>query len=564
MLDGETINANVFGGYGKQQDAKDNTVTIIKGKIVGNVIAGAGKIASFNNVINLGSADSEGTAIIEGGLYLNVRDRGGRYEHYSQGTLNVYNYDHKVGKLCTSGDVLKFYFKKDYLASGTTDVKTMLTVTGTADITNSTIKAGAPNLGDVDPGKRIVLLSAGTLNADNIKTGIISDGILEADLRIDKVGNQIIATANSTSKKAATESKLPAETQAASMSLVNLGGDMFGGSIITSATQALNMIKLNGAGNEGISLSLKTLEPEGSSLSLKTPEPESKSKKKESDSSGVKSNKSFQEALSNMVPFATVGAGSNCINSGSHVDMKSWNIAVGFAKEVANNSGKFMFGPVIEYGRGDYDSYLDNGSHADGNSSFYGIGFVGKQTYNNDFYLEGSVRFGHAKNEFNYIHEGVDQGYENGANYFGAHIGVGKVVPLNEKDNIDYYGKLFYSHQNGSSATLHSGHVYDFAAVDSFRTRLGFRYNHTLNDISTFYAGLAWQHEFASECNATIHSGSWTVEAPAPSVKGDTGILELGWNIKADQGRFETGLGFTGSIGKQRGIGGNILFKWNF
>ena len=575
MLDGETINANVFGGYGKQQDAKDNTVTIINGTINGDVIAGAGKIASFNNVINLGNADyPEGKAIIKGGLYLNVRDRGDRYEHYSQGTLNVYNCGHQVGNLYTSGDVLKFYFKKDDLASGTTEnpLKTMLTVTGTgtgtgtADITNSTIKAGAPNLGDVDPGKKIILLSAGTLNADNIKTGIISDGILEADLRIDKVDKQIIATVNSTAKKAATESKLPAETQAASMSLVNLGGDMFGGSIITSATQALNMIKLNGVGkpigNEGISLSLN--ESESSSFSLKTPEPESKSKKKESDSSGVKSNKRFQEALSNMVPFATVGAGSNCINSGSHVDMKSWNIAVGFAKEVANNSGKFMFGPVIEYGRGDYDSYLDNGSHADGNSSFYGIGFVGKQTYNNDFYLEGSVRFGHAKNEFNYIHEGVDQGYENGANYFGAHIGVGKVVPLNEKDNIDYYGKLFYSHQNGSSATLHSGHVYDFAAVDSFRTRLGFRYNHTLNDISTFYAGLAWQHEFASECNATIHSGSWTVEAPAPSVKGDTGILELGWNIKADQGRFETGLGFTGSIGKQRGIGGNILFKWNF
>lgn len=565
--DSGTINANVFGGYGEQQDAKDNTVTIINGTINGDVIAGAGKIASFDNVINLGSADYPGgKAIIEGGLYLNVRDRGDRgdrYEHYSQGTLNVYNCGHQVGNLYTSGDVLKFYFKKDDLKSE--DLKTMLTVTGTANITNSTIKAGAPNLGDVDPGK-IILLSAGALNADNIKTGIISDGILEADLRIDKVENQIIATVNSTAKKAATESKLPAETQAASMSLVNLGGDMFGGSIITSAKQALSMIKLNGAskpiGNEGISLSLN--ESESSSSSLKTPEPESKSKKKESDSSGVKSNKSFQEALSNMVPFATVGAGSNCINSGSHVDMKSWNIAVGFAKEVANNSGKFMFGPVIEYGRGDYDSYLDNGSHADGNSSFYGIGFVGKQTYNNDFYLEGSVRVGHAKNEFNYIHEGVDQGYENGANYFGAHIGVGKVVPLNEKDNIDYYGKLFYSHQNGSSATLHSGHVYDFAAVDSFRTRLGFRYNHTLNDISTFYAGLAWQHEFASECNATIHSGSWTVEAPAPSVKGDTGILELGWNIKADQGRFETGLGFTGSIGKQRGIGGNILFKWNF
>ena len=558
------IYGDVFGGYGEQQDAKDNTVTIINGTINGDVIAGAGKIASFNNVINLGNADgADGKAIITGDLYLNVRDRGGgRYEHYSQGTLNVYNCGHKVTNLCTSGDVLKFYLKKEDLKNTDERLNIMLTVTGKADITNSTIKAGAPNLGDVDPGKQIILLSAETLNADNIKTGIISDGILEADLRIDKVENQIIAVANSTPKKAATESKLPAETQAASMSLVNLGGDMFGGSIITSATQALNMIKLNGAGNEGISLSLKTLEP--GSISLETPEPESKSKKKESDSSSVKSNKSFQEALSNMVPFATVGAGSNCINSGSHVDMKSWNIAVGFAKEVANNSGKFMFGPVIEYGRGDYDSYLDNGSHADGNSSFYGIGFVGKQTYNNDFYLEGSVRFGHAKNEFNYIHEGVDQGYENGANYFGAHIGVGKVVPLNEKDNIDYYGKLFYSHQNGSSATLHSGHVYDFAAVDSFRTRLGFRYNHTLNDISTFYAGLAWQHEFASECNATIHSGSWTVEAPAPSVKGDTGILELGWNIKADQGRFETGLGFTGSIGKQRGIGGNILFKWNF
>ena len=270
---------------------------------------------------------------------------------------------------------------------------------------------------------------------------------------------------------------------------------------------------------------------------------------------------------STLAPFAAIGGSKARVESGSHVDLKSWNAALGFAKEVSNSRGKLMFAPVIEYGRGNYDSYLDNGTHGDGKSTFTGVGIMAKQTNTDGIYYEGSLRAGRAKSDYKSNFVGTPVSYDTSAPYYALHLGAGKVIDLSADDSLDYYGKMFYSHQNGDRAHLDNGgpgYDYDFKAVDSFRTRFGLRYNHKLNPASTIYTGLAWQHEFDSKCRATILGGGTSFEAPAPGMKGDTGILELGWSIKPGKGAFETGLGFTGSIGKQKGVGLNAQFQWNF
>ena len=61
-------------------------------------------------------------------------------------------------------------------------------------------------------------------------------------------------------------------------------------------------------------------------------------------------------------PFITMSANNHKLDTGSHVDLKAWNMNLGFAKKINNNSGKLIIAPVIEYGRGSYDSYLDNGT----------------------------------------------------------------------------------------------------------------------------------------------------------------------------------------------------------
>jgi len=155
--------------------------------------------------------------------------------------------------------------------------------------------------------------------------------------------------------------------------------------------------------------------------------------------------------------------------------------------------------------------------------------------------------------------------YDNSATYLAAHVGIGKLVTWKNKDTLDYYGKLFYTHQNGSNATLNTGHVYEFGAINSVRSRLGFRYTHQLSTVSSIFGGLAWQHEFDGDATATIHANGLSATAPSPGVKGDTGVLELGVSLRpGQQDKFAIGLGLTGYTGKTEGIGANASLVWNF
>lgn len=226
------------------------------------------------------------------------------------------------------------------------------------------------------------------------------------------------------------------------------------------------------------------------------------------------------------------------------------------------SSGKLLIAPVIEYGRGSYDSYLDNGTHGDGDAHFWGAGLMAKQLNDDGLYYEGSLRAGRMSTDYQSAVAGGIK-YDSDATYYAAHLGMGKVVQLNDKDTIDYYAKLFYTRQQGDKVTVGAGATYDFEATTSLRTRLGARYTHQLSEKNAFYAGLVWQHEFDGESNAIVATTLGSASAPAPSMKGDTGIMELGWRVN-NSDKFELGLGVNGSVGKQKGVGFNLSLNFSF
>lgn len=193
-----------------------------------------------------------------------------------------------------------------------------------------------------------------------------------------------------------------------------------------------------------------------------------------------------------MVPYAAANYGSMRQESGSHVDVKGSNFNIGFAKEVKNGSGKLLFGPMIEYGHGNYDSYLDDGTTGSGTAQNYGIGMMARQTNDNGFYYEGSVRYGKVTSDYSSsnVWAGNDVSYDNSAKYWGAHVGVGKLQKLGGDNAIDLYGKLFYTNQGSSSVNI-DGDTLDFSSVKSKRSRIGFRYIHGTSKVRSVYAGLA-------------------------------------------------------------------------
>lgn len=261
-----------------------------------------------------------------------------------------------------------------------------------------------------------------------------------------------------------------------------------------------------------------------------------------------------------MVPYAAAGYGNMRQESGSHVDVQGSAFNIGFAKEVKNGSGKLLFGPMIEYGRGSYESYLDDGTKGDGNTQNFGLGVMARQNNDNGTYYEGSLRYGKLTSNYNSGDLGAaDADYDTDANYWGAHFGLGKVFQLNDKNSIDTYCKFFYTNLGSSSANISVNNV-EFDAVKSKRSRLGFRFNHATSDVRSIYAGLAWQHEFDGSACATVDG----VSAPSPSIKGNSMMVELGVNVAPKSSPVSFDLGVSGWAGKQKGYSLNANMLWSF
>jgi outer membrane autotransporter protein len=144
-----------------------------------------------------------------------------------------------------------------------------------------------------------------------------------------------------------------------------------------------------------------------------------------------------------------------------------------------------------------------------------------------------------------------------------AHVGLGVVKTISAHNTLDGYLKYFYSHQGGDDVTMHGSvsgdEKWSFDSVNSHRLRLGARLTHKIDDGNSVYGGLAYQYEFGGEARAHYNGGS----TPSPSVKGSSGLLELGWQVKPG-GPVTIDLGVTGWIGKQRGISAQLGAVWKF
>ena len=535
ITDGSSVNKNVYGGYSFKGNSMDNTVTIDNSTVNENVYGGYTESdGAISEKIQNNKVIFKNAAKIKGDVYGGYDDKS--KANIINNTLEIVGKDNEA-RTIQNFDKLNFFITKDLIANDT-----MLKVTDTALINNAEIKAGVELGTKLNENDKINLITAGALKAENITTGTLTDGLINIDkgikVAIGPDGNKLVGVINGTtppggggttppggggttppggggttpgagSLYADADAKSPVETQSAALTMLNLGHDL-----LTTASYENAALAVDG-------------EEEGS-----------------------------------VNPFITMSANNQKLDTGSHVDLKAWNMNLGFAKKINNNSGKLIIVPVIEYGRGSYDSYLDNGTHGDGDAHFWGAGLMAKQLNDDGLYYEGSLRAGRMSTDYQSAVAGGIK-YDSDATYYAAHLGMGKVVQLNDKDTLDYYGKLFYTRQQCDKVTVGTGATYDFDTTTSLRTRLGARYTHQLSEKNAFYAGLAWQHEFDGESNAIVATTLGSASAPAPSMKGDTGIMELGWRVN-NSDKFELGLGVNSSVGKQKGVGFNLSLNFSF
>ena len=519
-ITGGTITDNIYGGQSLSGAANDNTVDIgavhiQNGAANKAVVGGYASAVTDRNTIHLRGTEIDGI-VLGGAIPAPASPLGMKPNPNGKGnTLAIHAAGTKIADFAGVQN-LRFYVPEERTAADTTPMLT-LTANADKDIRGLSIGVGIA-------GEHSVLAKGDTISLLKIAAGhtLTTDADLRNDVTgmqgvsmryrfgLEKQGNdELIATVRDTELNPQTKSLV--ETRVAAAALINGGADLLAEGGMNAAVHAASADKLRSA-------------------------------------LGVKNG--------DFALWAAQSGSALRLNSGSHIDAKGWNLNLGFARQKTVAHNTLTYGPFIEYGRGSYDSYLDDGTHGDGTVSYVGAGVMAKAKTSGGSYVEGSVRVGRAKSDDTSNIAGQRTSYDMSSTYYGAHIGVGQEKQT-AGGTLDTYAKYFYTHQSGGSERLTTGETYDFDDVDSSRLRIGTRWTKkTL--AGEFYTGLAYEYEFGSDARAS-YAGYGT---PTPTLKGSTGLFELGYRFVRPDSNVSYGVNLTGMMGKRRGITGSMQVNW--
>ncbi len=205
--------------------------------------------------------------------------------------------------------------------------------------------------------------------------------------------------------------------------------------------------------------------------------------------------------------FAAVHGNRSEYDVNSDLKINGWStiVGVGNAAEFADGD-EFSWGVFYENGSGNYRTYNEFNNEffrGDGSLVYNGGGIAARYENASGVYTEGSLRAGMLKSEMdNALRDGSGNyyGYDSESAYYGAHIGVGKIISLSDSSDLDVYGKFFHTYTEGDSFTV-AKDKFEFDSITSDRLRIGARVTtNKANAFSTYY-GLAYEYEFNGDAD---------------------------------------------------------------
>ena len=500
-INNSTINGQVRGGYSDDANANGNHVTIINSVIKGNIYGGH----------NGGHANTEmkgNTVTIKG--YSDITDAniyGGYCFIENQQVQRDGNTLILDGWSGTARNIYYFEnieFKNTTFTNGTvlnSQVQSNLAGLKNIKITNF---AGGQNFNKGETLTLIKNIKNTTINEQNFNAtaGVAVDvgGVIKQD------GYNVIMTVNSTNLNSQTN--LAAQTRAASAAFVNQGTDL-------------------------ISDSLDTISRD--------------------DNYGVKT-------------FAAVHGNRSKYDVADDIKINGWSTIVGVGNaDKFDNGSEFSWGVFYENGSGNYRTYNSFNNEffrGDGSIVYNGGGIAARYENKNGVYTEGSLRAGMLKNELdNAMHDvNGSYGYENESAYYGAHIGVGKIITLSDSSDLDIYGKFFHTYTEGDSVTI-AGDEFDFDSITSNRLRVGARItSNKENKFSTYY-GLAYEYEFNGDADMTAQG----LRADTQSLQGSSVMAEVGFNYQpTPDSPWSFDFNMRGYTGERQGGSFNVQATYTF
>ena len=497
-INGGTIKGDVYGvgNANYTGDASGGNVTI-SGSSVDYIYGGcASGSAKDNQIIIRGSAN-----ITNANLY-------GSYNDTDTGnTLTIDGWSGSTKSVKNFNDIA---FKN----INWNENKPVLTITAgsAADLDKTTIDtihiAGGSN---INVGDKMTLIESGNNTDLGLTEGNVTDtftaGVAREGLGSTNVNGNVV-TFNIDSIKLSSQAVSAAQTRAASAAFVNQGTDL-------------------------ISDSLDTISRD--------------------DNYGVKT-------------FAAVHGNRSKYDVADDIKINGWSTIVGVGNaDKFDNGSEFSWGVFYENGNGNYRTYNTFNNEffrGDGSMVYNGGGIAARYENKNGVYTEGSLRAGMLKNELDNAMRDVNgsYGYETESAYYGAHIGVGKIISLSDSSDLDIYGKFFHTYTEGDSVTI-ADDKFDFDSITSDRLRVGARItSNKENKFSTYY-GLAYEYEFNGDADMTAQG----LRADTQSLQGSSVVAEVGFNYQpTPTSPWSFDMNMRGYTGERQGGSFNVQATYTF
>ena len=524
---GGSIKGFVRGGASSSSTANNNIVDISKGSVTGNVFGGDSYyVQAHHNIVNISGGS------VSGDVYGGWSDNGKAYDNtvYISGSANIknanlYGYNDSASG---TGNTLTI----DGWSDSTQSVKNfsdinfnnvnwknggiVLTITGgqEGNLDNTNI-----NLNSIAGGSNINVGESMTLikSENNTNLGLTEGNVTDtftAGVAREGLGSTIVDTTTGevsfkvNSIKLSSQAVSAAQTRAASAAFVNQGTDL-------------------------ISDSLDTISRD--------------------DNYGVKT-------------FAAVHGNRSKYDVADDIKINGWSTIVGVGNaDKFDNGSEFSWGVFYENGSGNYRTYNSFNNEffrGDGSMVYNGGGIAARYENKNGVYTEGSLRAGMLKNELdNAMHDvNGSYGYETESAYYGAHIGVGKIISLSDSSDLDIYGKFFHTYTEGDSVTI-ADDKFDFDSITSDRLRVGARItSNKENKFSTYY-GLAYEYEFNGDADMTAQG----LRADTQSLQGSSVMAEIGFNYQpTPDSPWSFDLNMRGYTGERQGGSFNVQATYTF
>lgn len=488
--------------------AEGNEVTLnggtVAGKTYGGSVMGTGNAEGNSVTLNAGSVNDDiyggyaangsaldNTVTIKGGTIAPAASLYGGYSttESSGNSLNFYVKDVTVKNL------KYFQTLNFYVPAGTTAGETMLEVTDAADVSGAAIRAAVEDTTQLNPGKVINLIHT-------TESPILTEGT--------------------------TYGMMDGKDQVTDVNLLQR--------TVGIKKQDANTIVLYVPGDSPI-----TTDP-GTKV---IPDERESGTTLISEASDLAVNEGFESALAaheagwiedhsikaKFIPYVVLGGHNLRYDTGSEVDSNGFNGEVGFVKRSYHEDYIDTIMPFFEYGDGNYTVHYEDAR----------------------FHYEGMIRTGHLDGDLHGTVSGNHIRYDTDSNYIAAHLGLGKTY-VRDTNEYDLYGKLYWARLGSDTILIKNdlgNTTYELDSVDSFRTRLGLRWTKNKNESKSYYAGIAWDYEFAGKAKAW--HGDYST--PSSSLKGSSAFLELGWQTKVtEEDPWGLDLRVRGWTGKKEGF----------